>query len=461
MIDRIVALIQGAEIENDGEITLGRTLSYLLRSEFEGVVVCQEQLYLYNAGVWQMVGRSEMISAIQAFNGLEWIQGDKPKKIVMRFSKGVGIYQSLLSCREILDNKFFDDVPAGVAFQNGFLSVQGGKLEAVPHSPSHKAIMLIDEKIPKNPNELAPTAFITFLSELFEGDSDAVQKIVLIRQFIGMCLAGLAAVEGQKALMLLGSGSNGKSVLIDIITSLFAQRSVVSSSPSKWDNEYYVSLLQHARLNVCSELPETTRGSGSDIMKQVITADFVTGREVYGKPVSFRATCGHIFAANSLPASVSGDYSHGFFRRWIILELKRQFGEDTPRRSSKEIIASMQKERGAIIIWALRSVAQVLQDGEYTLPESSMKVFSRWKQETNPIADFIARCTEPNDSFEKFSYVFKNYLDFAEGVGRSTKMHQNTFSSKLRDLGVEFKRSAKGQNVALRIKPKPDWIDFQ
>lgn len=59
MIDKIVALIQGAEIENDGEITLGRTLSFLLRSEFEGVVVCQEQLYLYNAGVWQMVGRSK------------------------------------------------------------------------------------------------------------------------------------------------------------------------------------------------------------------------------------------------------------------------------------------------------------------------------------------------------------------------------------------------------------------
>ena len=460
MKDKIVALIQGADITDDGEVSLARSLSFLLRSNFEGAIVCQGQLFLYDSGLWSRLTRDVVLSCIQAFNGLPWIAGDKQKVVKLSHSKVVGIFNSLLVCRELLDDTFFDNVPAGVSFLNGFVAVDGPKITIERHSPDQRATMQIEENIPAKPSEAVPNEFISFLNELFLGEDDAAEKVVLLRQFIGMALAGLAATDGQKALLLYGGRGNGKSVLIEAITSLFDPMTVVSSSPSRWSEEYYIHMLHPpARLNVCSELPEQSKGSSSETFKQVVSADVVTGREAYGKPVSFRPKCAHIFAANSLPSSVSGDYSHGFFRRWIILELKREFTKENTRRSPRDIQRGLKGERGTIIIWALRAVAKVLRTGEYSLPVSSAKVFQDWKVETNPVADFIECCAERSENFEKFSYVYDEYKDWSMAAGRKT-MSKIMFGRRLTECEIKWRKEATGKAVALRMRPRTEWLDF-
>jgi len=459
MIHEIIPLIQSVEIESDGEVTLARALAYELQNKYEAVV-CQGVLYLYDSGIWHKVERDSLLSAIQAFNGLTWLVDEKVKTVKLSHAKVMGIYNSLLLCRELLDDSFFDEIPNGVCFEDCFLSIQDGKLAVLKHSPDHKATMKINQNLPKDPQRVVPTSFLSFLDELFRGDPDAAEKVVLIRQFIGVCLAG-CATDLQRSLLLYGAGGNGKSVLLDIIASCFDPSTVVSSSPSRWSEEYYISQLHpsSARINICSELPEQSKGSSSETFKQIISGDYVTGREAYGKPQTFRPTCGHIFAANSLPSAVSGDYSHGFFRRWIILELKREFTKEDSRRSPKEIRKSMEPERAAIIVWCLRSVSKVLETGEFTLPKSSEDVFSQWKEETNPVADFIASCAEMSESYEKFAYVYDEFKDWAMSAGRRS-MSKIAFGRRLKECEVKMRRESTGKAVALRMKPRTEWLDF-
>ena len=459
MIEKIVSLVQSIEIESKGEVTLARALAYELKTHYHAVV-CQGALYLYEGGIFHQVSRDALMSAVQAFNGLTYLEEDKTKALVLRHATVTGICNALLVCRELLDDEFFDVVPNGVCFNDSFLAIREGKLAVLQHSPEHKATMKIEQALPSEPQSIVPTSFLAFLDELFQGDPDAREKVLLLRQYIGVCLAG-AATEMQRALLLYGAGGNGKSVLLDIISSCFDPKTVVSSSPSRWGEEYYVAMLHpfKARLNVCSELPEQSKGSRSETFKQIISGDFVTGREAYGKPQSFRPRCGHIFAANSLPSSVSGDYSHGFFRRWIILELKREFTKDGSRRSSKEIRESMEAERAAIIVWCLRSIGRVLKTGEYTLPESSKSVFSQWKEETNPVADFIASCAEISESYEKFSYVYDEFVDWVQASGRN-RMSKIAFGRRLRECEIKIKRESTGRAVALKMKPRTEWLDF-
>ena len=459
MIEKIVSLVQSIEIESKGEVTLARALAYELKTHYHAVV-CQGTLYLYEGGIFHQVSRDALMSAVQAFNGLTYLEEDKTKSLVLRHATVTGICNALLVCRELLDDEFFDSVPNGVCFSDSFLAIREGKLAVLKHSPEHKATMKVSQPLPPEPQKVVPESFLSFLGELFLGDPDAEGKKTLVRQYIGVCLAG-AATELQRALLLYGAGGNGKSVLLDVISSCFDPKTVVSSSPSRWGEEYYVAMLHpfKARLNVCSELPEQSKGSRSETFKQIISGDVVTGREAYGKPQSFRPRCGHIFAANSLPSAASGDYSHGFFRRWIILELKREFTKDGSRRSSKEIRESMEAERAAIIVWCLRSIGPVLKTGEYTLPDSSQKVFSQWKEETNPVADFIACCTLPTDSFEKFAFVYDEFCDFHQNAGRA-KMSKNAFGRRLRECDIDIKRVSSGRTVALKVKPRMEWKDF-
>lgn len=458
MKQKIVELIQSSEIESNGEVALARSLSSLLRSNFEGVVVCQGTLYLYSSGLWSAVDKDELMSVISAFDGMPYIVGDKPKTLELRHSHLVGIYRSFLVCREILDNNFFDAVPGGVSFLNGFVAVDGAKLSIEPHSPDQRATMQIQENIPANPGKVVPEKFIAFLQDLFKDDEDAIEKIALLREFVGCCLAGMAS-QLQRALILRGPGGNGKTVLIEAISALFDPKTVVSSSPSKWGQDYYVAMLRHARINVCSELPVQSNGGSSETIKQVISGDYVTGREIYGRPISFRPSCGHIFAANVLPSAVSGDYSAGFFRRWVILELKREFTKEQERKSPREIKKELESERGTIILWALRSISKVLERGEYTTPKSSAEVFDQWQVETNPIADFLESCTMDSETREMLAFVYESYCDFTRAGGRHP-LSKPRFNAEMRQLKVDFKRVSTGYTVNLKVKPRVEWKDF-
>jgi phage/plasmid-associated DNA primase len=119
----------------------------------------------------------------------------------------------------------------------------------------------------------------------------------------------------------------------------------------------------------------------------------------------------------------------------------------------------MEPERAAIIVWCLRSVAKVLEAGEFTLPKSSEDVFSQWKEETNPVADFIASCAEMSESYEKFAYVYDEFKDWAMSAGRRS-MSKIAFGRRLKECEIKMRRESTGKAVALRMKPRTEWLDF-
>ena len=69
-----------------------------------------------------------------------------------------------------------------------------------------------------DPNAKAPT-FCKFLSSIFRDDEDCAQKIKLVLEMIGYSMQTHAKYE--YFLILVGSGANGKSVLLKMIKSFF------------------------------------------------------------------------------------------------------------------------------------------------------------------------------------------------------------------------------------------------
>ena len=104
---------------------------------------------------------------------------------------------------------------------NRFINLKNGlfdlkEYKVIAHTPEFLSTIQLPILYDKNaecPN------FIKFLHEIFEDDET---RIKLIQQLFGYCLT--SSTKAQKAFILQGSGANGKSVLLSILTALVCWR---------------------------------------------------------------------------------------------------------------------------------------------------------------------------------------------------------------------------------------------
>jgi P4 family phage/plasmid primase-like protien len=239
---------------------------------------------------------------------------------------------------------FFDDSPDGLAFANGFLQLDAeGRVEIGPHSPRHRCTETYGFAY-----EPAPCpAWRRSLSEWLGEDEDGLAKQQLLQAFAGAALFGIAT-RYQRALIIRGEGSNGKSTCLAVLSALFPSSAITATPPQDYECQYRRAKLVGVRVNIANEMP-ASEVMASASLKAIISGEEVEGRAPYGEPFRFRPKAAHIFAANRLPAT--RDTTPAFWRRWVILEFDRAFvdGKKDPNLALR-IVA---EELPGVIAWAI------------------------------------------------------------------------------------------------------------
>lgn len=209
---------------------------------------------------------------------------------------------------------WFSESTEGFAnFQNGVLEWATGKLHA--HDPARGFRYCLP--FAHEPGAMAPR-WEKFLSDVFEGDLDRVK---LLEEFIGYCLSNDPMWE-QKAMLLVGVGSNGKSTLIEVMQALTGKDNYSTVKFDKFNDPTHVHMMDGKLFNISGETPR--RGfEESAGFKELIGGDTVTARKYYAGPYNFTNRTKIISACNEIPRSL--DNTHGFYRRFWVVEFKRQF----------------------------------------------------------------------------------------------------------------------------------------
>jgi P4 family phage/plasmid primase-like protien len=384
----------------------------------------QGMLWVYNAelGVWESHDGTELARRADRFDGMPIAAGNdrdgnpqfRPLKVSAKFSEGA----AKVALRRYRMQRYFDHEAPGVAFANGFYDPHKGEL--VPHCPDHRARMAVPFDYTPNAE---PKAFIAFLRGVWRDQPDASQLCELVRQIIGVMACG-AATSIQKAFILLGSGSNGKSVLLDVIRSLFPPEACTAISPQEWGDEYRRARLSSSRINLVSELPEVELLS-SEKVKGIISGDVTEGRAIYSAPYDYTPKAGHVFAANSLPGV--RDHSHGFWRRWGIIPFTRTFAvHEQDRGLTKRLVET---QRGLILSWAVDAVAGVL-DGGYIDPPSCQEALRRWQSSADQIACFLGEAENINGQDHQASMLYQQYVNWARQNGHK-QLSNRIFGERL------------------------------
>ena len=384
------------------QLELARAVLEDLRVNATEIVYDRAQPWRYSTadGIWESLGFDYLRSTIMEYEGSPVIQGGGGGRGEPRVTDLIVSHQMACSVQAIIvdklssrGDKFFEGAVPGITFSNCFVRVtHAGEIKVEDHSPEQRSTCRLNfpyvgwdaTQVAKMPK------FLTAMGDWFKGDPDVGPKTLRLQEIIGLFLIGKASAYST-ALVLQGEGSNGKSTLCQIVEDGLFEGMVSHVTPQDMSNEYRLAMLAKARLNSVGELPNRTIVN-ADIVKNVISGDSLTAREIREAPFNFRSTCGNMFACNNLPTVT--DSSLGWWRRWTVITFNNTFGVE--HGGSKATVHLGQQiideEIAAVSAWFLEGGARVIKQGFTDCPSSTLALRA-WKESSDSVADFVTeRC---------------------------------------------------------------------
>jgi P4 family phage/plasmid primase-like protien len=351
-----------------------------------------------------------------------------------------------LACASAANKAFFADAPKGhVAFTNGTVMVEGGTVNLLQHSPDHRA--RVGYNFAHERRE--PKRFLQFLGEVFRDDTDKAEKIAFIQEFFGLAILGLGTAF-QKCLVAIGEGSNGKGVLLEIVTRCMPPGTTCALSIHDFASRFRPAQLVGKHLNACGELPAADLES-SEAFKGIIAGDVLTVEQKNQPAFTTKLCASHFFSCNKFPAT--RDQSHAFWRRPIVVSFNRIFGaDDTILNLAEKILAD---ELPALVSWFLEGAARAWARRSYTTVPSSADGIAEWQMSTDQTLQFLEAETEAvesddTDHWARASALYARYRDWARDNGHPL-MNSTNFGSRLARHRTR-KHTADGNRYRVRLK---------
>ncbi|MES9934295.1 MAG: phage/plasmid primase, P4 family [Candidatus Sedimenticola sp. PURPLELP] len=338
--------------------------------------------------------------------------------------------------------EFFEDAPVGVACPSGFFSVTNdGEIHREELTPDHRQRF----RLPVDPVDKAPEKWLKFLENCFfnyyevleqpapHGAAyDGAGQISLLQEIMGGVILGTLYTY-EKAVLLYGLGSTGKSTLLRVIEALVPEAYRTASDPFLWGREYFIADLAGKRLNSVGELPDDKPIPASEF-KRVTGRDTLQGRHPTHRPFNFKCTAAHLFNSNHLINT--RDQSNGFWRRWLILGFFNVHPDSCAIKDLDQQLIN--KELGKIIHWALLGGIRLKKTGVFTETKVQRELMSRWRKHTDSVAEFIAESDEVSmysGACIHRTELYKQYQYWCETSGRRF-LSSKKFYDRIAALGI-------------------------
>jgi P4 family phage/plasmid primase-like protien len=273
-------------------------------------------------------------------------------------------------------------------------------------------------------------------------DTDVIE---LLRELMGYSLTSETSHEVMA--WFQGEGSNGKTVAISIISALLGSLSMsVNFHKIGTSGNYELADIAGKRILFSTE-SERGQPIQEGVIKNIVSGERINARPIYGSPFEFKPVSKIFWAANNLP--VIRDTSESIWRRLKLIAFHRKFEES---EKDVHLTDALMLELPGILNWALMGLYTLRERKRFLTPAASRAAVEQLKLDTNPIARWLAECTEMTiDISTPMTEIYQSYRDWCASNGNTGVASSNNLGIELKRSGVP-KKMSNGPKYALRIK---------
>ncbi len=301
----------------------------------------------------------------------------------------------------LADRSIFNQDPNLICLENGVYDLATGEMEN--HSPDK--FFAIKHPVTYNPNADCPT-IDRFLKEILPKPED--QEAVM--QLVGYCVYRKYPI--QKAFMMVGSGANGKSTLLNMIKMFLGKENVTSTSLQELENNRFaVARLLGKCANIYPDLPASALYSTGKF-KGSTGGDLLTGEFKFGKDFNFENHAKFIFSANQIPQT--RDESYAFFRRWTIITFPNKFEGS---KDDKNLINKLTtpEELSGLLNKAIAGLKKLLAEGKFANDKIVDDIRDEYIRRSDPIQAFVWDMVEYDfEAQTTKDLVYSTYLGYCK-----------------------------------------------
>ena len=254
--------------------------------------------------------------------------------------------------------------------------------------------------------------------------------------------------EYQTAFLLSGSGSNGKSTLLDIIEKLVGETNISQTSFHEFGvTPYAVAELVNMALALDDDV-STTKPLSSTI-KPLITKKRHVCEKKYINRYEFDMTATFVGAINGAINTV--DKTSAFWRRWCVIPFSQVFPKDANFKRDLMSHCTSPEALSGILNTSLLAYERVLERGEFSIPESSERLVEMMRMDSNHVRYFIEDCLSEDASAKVLvSDVWDAYKTWAEREQISKMFSQPKCYQTIEETKGVYRKQAKINGKVLR-----------
>jgi len=269
-----------------------------------------------------------------------------------------------------------------------------------------------------------------------DGKADALQE------YVGYCLH-VGALPIDRALLLVGTGANGKSTFLHVVRALLGEDNTTSIGLQTLANEEYaVADFYGSVANIDDDLSSRKLGNGLGMFKKLTAGDRVRGREPYGDGFEFKATGKHLYAANQVPQVDVDDEDEAFWRRWLLVEFPNHYPPSERDPSLRDRFTRDEALSG-VLNWAIDGWKRLIEQGRFTGEElQAYDKRKRWQSWGDSVDEFISECVENDPDADRVTTgeAHRRYKAWCVEHGKDS-VSQRQFTSALKAENVGYRDS--------------------
>lgn len=330
----------------------------------------------------------------------------------------------------------FDQDPWLLNCQNGTVDLKTGKIR--PHDPQD----LITQIIPVG---LDPTAgcarWVRFVEEVLPTLDDQE----FLKRAVGYSLTGVT--DERVLIILYGHGSNGKSVLLEVIRALLGDYGKTADSEllmhkkesSPGGASGYMARLRGARFVTTSETEENQK-LDENAIKKLVGGDTITARHLYQQEFEFEPTHKLWMATNHKPKVIG--VGHGVWRRIRLLPFEQVFPLDP------DLVTELKSELPGILGWALEGCLEWQQEKSLGESENVIRATKEYRTEEDLLGGFITEYCQTNPDFSVlFSDLYLMYDVWARDQNIRSPWSKSVFGKKINERSFKSETRGKSKEV--------------